>query len=116
MNQKIVLEKIAKNEITAYDAYNELYPERKTKIGKRAFFIKMSVKIPEEGKGINTFLKILFAIPIPIMFARMGIRIGKRFIKVDEVDFKEISRLIKYSKNTQISVESSDALVDIKIM
>ncbi|MCK5388621.1 MAG: hypothetical protein KAJ22_04985 [Candidatus Izimaplasma sp.] len=116
MNQKTVLQKIAKNELTAYEAYNELYPEKKTKIGKRAFFIKMRVKIPEEGRGLNTFLRILFAIPIPIMFARMGIRLGQRFIKSDEVDFKEISRLLKYSKNTQISVESSDALVDIKIM
>ena len=116
MNQKNLLQKIESNELTAFDAYNKLYPEKLSKVGKRAFFIKMSVKIPEEGKGINTFLRILFAIPIPMMFARMGLRLGQRFIKVDGLDIKEISHLLKYSRNTKISVESSDALVDIKIM
>jgi len=116
MNQKNVLQKIESNELTAFDAYKKLYPEKKSRGGKRAFFIKMSVKIPEEGRGLNTFLRILFAIPIPIMFARMGLRLGQRFIKVDDLDIKEISQLLKYSRNTKISVESSEALVDIKIM
>lgn len=116
MNRKSILQRIENNELTALDAFNELYPEKKSRGGKRAFFIKMSVKIPEEGKGLNTFLRILFLFPIPIIFARMGLRLGSRFLHEEEIDFKEISKMLKYSKNTKISVESSDALVDIKIM
>jgi len=116
MNQITILKKIENNELNAVDAYKELYPEKKPHGGKRAYFIKMSVKIPNEGRGINTFLRILFMFPIPIMFARMSLRIGGRFLHEEDVNFKEISRMIKYSKNTKISVESSDALVDIKVM
>ena len=116
MNQKIVLQKIENNELTAYEGMKKLYPEKKVKPGKRAFFIKMSVKVPEEGKGLNTFLRILFAIPIPIMFARMGLRLSRRFIKDDDIDMKEISNLLKYSRNTTIEVDSTDAKVNIKIM
>ena len=116
MNQKNILKKIENNELTAYDAFKELYPEKKEKIGKRAIFMKISIQVPEEGKRVNRLLKVLFAIPIPMMFARMGLRLAQRFIKTDDINLKEISKLLKYSKNSVISVESSDALVDIKIM
>lgn len=116
MNQLSVLEKIENNELTAFEGLNELYPEKKSKGGKRAFFIKLRINVPEEGKGLNRFLRVLFAIPIPMMFARMGLRFANRFVNIPEVDIKEISRLLKYSKNTRISVESGDTVVDIKIM
>jgi hypothetical protein len=53
-----------------------------------------------------------------MIFARIGLRIGNRFAKLEEEDFDiaEISRLLKYSKNTRINVETEDAIVDIKIM
>ena len=116
MSQKSVLKKLESSELTAYEAYKELYPLKKQKIGKRAFFVKMSVTIPEESKRLNTFLKILFVIPIPMIFARMGLRFGSRFIKDTDIDISEIAKLLKYSRNTKISVESQEALVDIKIM
>ena len=116
MNQISVLEQLERNELTASQALNELYPVKNTRPCKRAFFVKMNVKVPEEGKGINTFLRILFAIPFPLIFARIGLRIANRFIKVDDVDMNEIIKLIKYSKNTQIQVDSHDAKIDIKIM
>ena len=116
MDQLSVLEKIENNELTAFEALDKLYPVKKTRPGKRAYFIKMRIRVPEEGKGVNTFLRILFMIPIPILFARMGLRLAKRFADMDDVNMKEISRLLKYSKNTKISVESEDAVIDIKIM
>ncbi len=116
MNQISVLEQVERNELTAQDALNKLYPVKKSKPGKRAFFVKMNVRVPEEGKGINTFLKILFAIPIPLIFARIGLRIAKRFMKTDEFDMNEIIKMIKYSKNTTIQVDSEDAKIDIKII
>ena len=116
MNQISVLEQVERNELTAQDALNKLYPVKKSKPGKRAFFVKMNVRVPEEGKGINTFLKILFAIPIPLIFARIGLRIAKRFMKTDEFDMNEIIKMIKYSKNTTIQVDSEYAKIDIKII
>lgn len=117
MNYEKVLNKLETNELTPELAYKELYPEPKKKYGKRAFFIKMRVHVPEEGKKVNTFLRILFAIPIPMIFARMGLRIASRFADIDEdVDLKEISKLLKYSKHTRINVDTDDAQVDIKIM
>jgi hypothetical protein len=117
MDYQEVLNKLENNELTPALAYKELYPEPKRKYGKRAFFIKMKIHVPDEGKGVNTFLRVLFAIPLPMIFARMGLRIASRFADVgDEVDFKEISKLLKYSKHTRINVDSNDAKVDIKIM
>ncbi len=116
MNQISILEQIERNELTAQDALDKLYPVKKSKPGKRAFFVKMNVKIPDEGKGLNTFLRILFAIPIPLIFARIGLRFANRFIKNDDVDMNEIIKMIKYSKNTAIQVDSQDAKIDIKIM
>ena len=117
MNYQKVLNKLENNELTPELAYKELYPEPKKKYGKRAFFIKMRIHIPDESKKLNTFLRILFAIPIPMIFARMGLRLANRYADVgDEVDLVEISKLLKYSKHTRINVDTDDAKVDIKIM
>lgn len=118
MNYDTVLEKLKNNEITPELAYRDLYPEKKSKPGKRAFFIKMRINVPSEGKGLNTFLRILFMIPFPMIFARLGLRLGNRFAKLDTegIDINEISRLLKYSKHTRIEIESEEAQIDIKIM
>lgn len=112
-----VLEQIEIGELNSQEAFEILFPEPKPpKPGKRAHFIKMNIRIPEEGKGVNTLLKILFMIPIPIIFARMGLRFADRFVKDQDVDLKVIRDLLKYSRNTRINVDSDDAKVDIKIM
>ena len=117
MNYETVLNKIENNELSPELAYKELYPEPKKKYGKRAFFIKLKIHVPDEGKKVNTFLRVLFAIPIPMIFARLGLRLASRFADVgEEVDFKEISRLLKYSKHTRVNIDSNDAKIDIKIM
>ena len=114
-----VLQQLESGEITSQEANNLLYPvaePKLRKVGKRAHFIKMRIHVPEEGKGVNTFLRILFAIPIPMIFARMGLRLAQRFTDVEEVDFNEISKLLKYSRNTRVNVDTDDAKVDIRIM
>ncbi|MEC9485689.1 MAG: hypothetical protein UMR38_07420 [Candidatus Izemoplasma sp.] len=118
MKTKRILDKIESGDLTAEEAFEKMYPVTKVKPGKRATFIKIDVRVPDESKGVNTFLKILFAIPIPMIFARMGLRLGKRFAKLDndEIDFDQLSHLIKYSKNTKIQVDSNDAQVDIRII
>lgn len=56
-----------------------------------------------------------------MIFARLGLRLGKRFIpsdvkENDQFDFDQISKMLKYSKGTLVNVESDDANVDIKII
>ncbi len=118
MNYEKVLNKLESNELTPDLAYKELYPVKKTKPGKRAHFIKMRIHVPDEGKKVNGFLKVLFALPIPIMFARIGLGFAKRFTDMEdqEIDFNEIARLLKYSKHTCVSIDSKDAQIDIKII
>jgi len=118
MNMKYekVLQQIENGELTSQEAYSMLYTPQPSDMGKRAHFIKMRINVPEEGKGVNTFLRILFAIPFPMIFARMGIRLADRFVKDQDIDFKAIGQLLKYSKNTRVHVDSKDAQVDIRIM
>lgn len=115
-NDLKVLEQIEQGELTPEQAFDLLYPTKKTKPGKRAHFIKMSIHVPEEGKGVNTFLKILFALPIPLIFARMGLRLGNRFIDEPDVDLKELTHLLKYSKHTRVDIETEDAQINIRIV
>lgn len=112
----LILKKLEDNEISPEDALLELYPLKKRRKGKKAYFIKLKISVPEEGKGVNTFLKILFALPIPMIFARIGLRFGGRFIKDEEFDISEVSKMLKYSKNSIIHVDSKDAQVEIKVI
>ena len=118
MNYEI-LNKLENNEVTVEEAMKAMYPvkkEKQYKPGKRAHFIKLRIHVPEEGKGINTFLKILFALPIPIIFARIGLRFANKYANLEEIDLNEVSRLLKYSRNTRVEVDSNDAKIDIRIM
>jgi len=116
MKYDLVLNKLENNEISAEEALKELYPVKKEKMGKKAYFVKMKIIVPDEGKGVNRLLRILFAIPFPIVFARIGLRIGQRFIKDDDIDISEISKMLKYSKNSVINVDSKDAQIEIKVI
>lgn len=118
MNYETVLNQLEKSDLSIEDAYRKLYKPKKIKTGKRAFFVKMNITIPDEGKGLNTFLRILFALPIPLVFARIGISIANRYTNLDdnEIDLKQISRLLKYSRGTKIDVDSEDAKVSIRLI
>lgn len=117
MKYNKVLKKLENDEISSEEALKQLYPVKKERIGRRATFVKMTIKVPEEGKGVNTFLKILFLLPFPMILARMGLRIGGRFIKdTDGLDINEIIKMLKYSKNTEINVDSKDAQIKIRVI
>lgn len=117
MNYKKVLNKLENEELTPELAYELLYPETKRKPGKRASFIKLRINVPEEGKKVNTFLRLLFLLPIPMVFARLGLKIASRYADIEEeIDLNEVSRLLKYSKNTIVNVDAKDAQVDIRII
>lgn len=120
MSYNPILKQLESGSIDAEKAYEKLFVPTIKQGGKRAFFVKMRIQVPEEGKGVNTFLKILFMIPIPLIFARFALRIFGNKINegLSDVDFdvKDILELIKYSRHTKIQVESDDARIDIKII
>ena len=120
MNYDAVLKKIECGELDADQAYNQLFVPSIKEGGKRAFFVKMNLEVPEEGKKINTFFKILFMIPIPLLFVRIPLRLFRRKIEnsIGDVDFEidDIIQMIKYSRHTRIQVDSNDAKIDIKII
>ncbi len=118
MNYETVLNQLQDNELSVEQAYKKIYKEPKIKPGKRAFFLKVNITVPDESAKINTFLRILFLLPIPLVFARLGLRIGSRFIKddLDGFNVNEIIKLIKYSKNTKVQVDAKDAKIDIRII
>lgn len=119
MNYDKVLTKLENQDLTPELAYKELYNKKRQKPGKRASFVKLNITVPNEGKGLNTFLRILFALPIPLIFASWGLKIGRKYGKLDEndnMDFEELLYLLKYSKGTSIQVDAKDAKVDIKII
>lgn len=120
MSYKPVLKKLERGDIDAEHAYKEMFVPTIKDSGKRAFFVKMKIQVPEEGKGVNTFLKILFMIPIPLIFARFALKLFGSKIKegLEGVDFdvKDILEMIKYSKHTRIHIDSNDAKIDIKVI
>ncbi|MFH5881445.1 hypothetical protein [Liberiplasma polymorphum] len=123
MNQLQVCEKVYNGELSASQAHELLVPKINTKLLKRARFIKMRIHLPNESRKLNTFLKILFALPIPLFIARWGLNIaGKKAGShhgkhefTDEISLDEIKALLKYAKGTRIKVESNDAVIRIII-
>ncbi len=94
------LMKLQNNSISAESAYKELFKEEKIRrvpLMKRAHFIKLRIVVPEE-KGVNTFLGVLFFLPVPILL----LRIILGFVKIDKFDSdipiskREIINLISY--------------------
>jgi len=75
-----VLTQLSNKEINSKEAYKLLYSEHKERKPRRAHFLKVKIRVPEEGAA-NIFLGLILFFPIPLFIVRMILR---RFIK-DEV-------------------------------
>src|SRR5690606_10624488 len=64
-------------EISKKEAYKLLYNEPKVRKPRRAHFLKVKVRVPDEGPA-NFFLGLILFFPIPMFIVRMVMR---RFIK-----------------------------------
>lgn len=90
-----VLTQVNNNEIKEKEAYDLLYGEPYDRKPKRASFIKLKIKLPEE-KGVNILLSVLFCLPIPIFIIkwivakRQPINISDQF----EIPMKDLVSLI----------------------
>jgi len=75
-----VLAQLSNKEISKKEAYKLLYGETKQRKPRRAHFLKVKIRVPEEGPA-NIFLGLILFFPIPMFLVRMVLR---RFVK-DEV-------------------------------
>lgn len=112
------LSKLQDNAITPKIAYDELFKKEKRvriPLFNRAHFIKLNISIPGE-KGVNRFLKVLFFLPLPLLFVRTILA----FIKTDrfsgDEDFpltkREIIRLISFKgTNVRVNTHSGEKII-----
>lgn len=105
MNDNILVQ-LHKNEITPKQAYKELYDLAPQPKMKRAHFVKIRIRVPEE-KGVSTFLGILFALPFPLFIVRFAF---KRIKNLDVSNLSmtkdELLNLISY-KGIKVQIESA---------
>lgn len=120
MNTLEVCEELYNGKINALDAYDTLTPMVNKKGLKRAFFIKMRITLPNESKKLNAFLRLLFALPLPIGLLRFALRFAPvdKHLENNQIEGftkEDISALLKYSRGTKIKIESDDAIIRIII-
>ncbi len=105
LSEDQILYKIANNEISAKKGYKYLYHnENRIQLTNKAHFVKLSIQVPNE-EGTNKFLKILFALPIPLGIVRFGLKFINTNISED-ISLDEIKELIN-SKGIQITVDAA---------
>jgi len=110
MTKNEVLNQLNQKKISKKEAYKQLYGKEKTLKPRRASFVKLSIRIPEE-KWITFFLSILFFLPIPIFIFRLFIK-GNRRLEISEsvdISAEELIRLISI-RGTSVSVRTHDHL------
>ncbi len=108
MKKYEVLTQLENGDVKLGDAYNMLYPKMKERKARKAHFVKVSVRIPEE-RGVNVLLKILLALPIPIVLIKMILKRRGQTQISDQipVTMKEILDLISI-KGAMVNVHASD--------
>ncbi len=94
--ENTILQQLRNREISAKEAYEDLYPKVKFQKPRRAHFVKLRIIIPNE-KGVTRFLKILFLLPAPLFMVKLGLR----FVKFDSdgdmpLSKSEIIKMISY--------------------
>lgn len=82
------------NLITKKEAYKQLYETSKPRTYHRAHFVKIKVRVPDDPAA-NRILRIVLALPIPLVFARIGLK----FIKNEDdlpLSKEELFKLVTY--------------------
>lgn len=101
MNEKQLLQDLADGKLSPYEAYTELYT-KKPNFFNRARFIKMNIVTDDETA--NKIMRIIFALPIPIFFIRIGLAIAKVFgSKI--IKKTKINNRISKATNNEVDVD-----------
>ncbi len=99
--------------ISPKEAYKELYSSKSKRKLRKAHFVKIKVRVPDD-KAANRILRIFLLFPFPLFL----IRIALRFVKDDSdslpLSKNEIYELISY-RGINVNVKSKNGeLVIIK--
>ncbi|MGD9909544.1 MAG: hypothetical protein AB7U79_02945 [Candidatus Izemoplasmatales bacterium] len=89
--------------ITTKEAYDELYKPKKVKKPRKAHFVKVKVRIPDD-RAANRLLAFFLFLPFPLFI----VRIGLRFVKNEDdlpLPKSEIFELISY-RGIKVSVNA----------
>jgi hypothetical protein len=108
MTKNEVLNQLKEKTISTRQAYKLLYSKPKERKPRRASFVKLSVRIPDE-RWISFFLAILFFLPIPIFIFKIFIK-GNRKLEISdqvEISAEELIRLIAI-RGASVSVRTHD--------
>jgi hypothetical protein len=108
MTKNEVLNQLNQKKMSKRQAYKLLYGKQKVVRPRRASFVKLSIRIPEE-KWVSVFLSVLFFLPIPIFIFKLFIRGDRRLEISESVDISaaELIRLISI-KGAHVSVKTHD--------
>ncbi|MGM0435942.1 MAG: hypothetical protein ACQEQA_02715 [Bacillota bacterium] len=120
MKEIEVLDKLAQGEVSIFEAHNMIEHKKMVPAkAKKARFVKLHIDPHDESRGARLFLKALFALPLPLGIIRFFV-VKTLYGKISEneawdIDKETLINMLKYAKDTTISVESSDATIHIKI-
>ncbi len=108
MTQYEVLNQLEQKKIHIKQAYQMLYKKQKERKPRRAYFVKISIRIPEE-KGINTLLKVLLFLPIPLWIVKLVLKKRGNQKLSDEIPitFKEMLDLVMI-RGSKVDVKTHD--------
>ena len=103
-----VLNQLEQKQIHPKKAYKLLYKKVKERRPKRAHFVKMSVRIPDE-KGVNALLRVLLFLPIPLWIVKLILRKRANQKLSDEIPitFKEMMDLMMI-RGSRVDVNTHD--------
>lgn len=89
------LNQLSQGMIPTRTAYKELFGTPKVPRMRKAHFVKLQIRIPEE-KGVNRFLAFLFLFPIPLFIVKMIIRRATKETEEIPLSKDQIMSLIGY--------------------
>lgn len=128
-----ILSAVALGELSPEDALEALTPTVSFKGLKKARFVKISIDLPNESARLNMFLRALFAMPLPIVCAKLALKVAKKkgstaiesHVKDEQAKtnaLKEVNDLegyyemIRYAKHCKVDIITNDAIIHIKII
>jgi hypothetical protein len=110
MGRKQLLKKIEKNKISPMVAYRKLYMKQKVQY---ASFCKINIRLNNESKNLNYFMRALFLFPLPVFVLQIGIGFARKHI--ENIDISELRKMIAHMKNTSVVVQDANKEVNINI-
>jgi len=105
-----ILKQLTEGQLNPKQAYRLLYPNQRQLKCRKAHFVKLRIKIPEE-KGVTRFLAFLFLLPFPLFLVRWGLKFVKEDqMKESPLSKKDILHLIGY-KPIRLQVRADDGVI-----